>query len=152
MKKLIAFLLSVCMVSAFAVPAFADANSDYIAAVKAYQAQVAAKEAAYTAAVQSAAKQAQAKADAEVAAVIAAGQAAQAKADAEVSAVIAAAQMSRIVIKSVNCAKKRRKGPFFFLRRSSFLPYVFKRFSASSAESPHSFVWSAERDSSADNV
>ena len=60
MKKLLAFLLSVCMVSAFAVPAFADANSDYIAAVKAYQAQVAAKEAAYTAAVQAAAQQAQA--------------------------------------------------------------------------------------------
>ncbi len=35
----------VCMVSAFAVPVFADANSDYIAAVKAYQAQIAAKEA-----------------------------------------------------------------------------------------------------------
>ena len=33
MKKLLAFLLSVCMVSAFSVTAFADANSDYIAAV-----------------------------------------------------------------------------------------------------------------------
>ncbi|WP_298732153.1 hypothetical protein [uncultured Subdoligranulum sp.] len=58
MKKLLAFLLSVCMVTVFAVPAFADANSDYIAAVKAYQAQIAAQEAAYTAAVQTAAKQA----------------------------------------------------------------------------------------------
>ena len=51
MKKLLAILISLCMVSAFAVPVFADANSDYIAAVKAYQAQIAAKEAAYTAAV-----------------------------------------------------------------------------------------------------
>ena len=50
-KKLLAILISLCMVSAFAVPVFADANSDYIAAVKAYQAQIAAKEAAYTAAV-----------------------------------------------------------------------------------------------------
>lgn len=95
MKKLLAFLLSVCMVSAFAVPAFADANSDYIAAVKAYQAQVAAKEAAYTAAVQAAAQQAQAKADAECLAVIAAGKAAQAKADAEVAAVIAAGKATQ---------------------------------------------------------
>ena len=47
MKKLLAFLLSVCMVSAFSVTAFADANSDYIAAVQAYQAQIAAKESAY---------------------------------------------------------------------------------------------------------
>ena len=46
MKKLLAILISLCMVSAFAVPVFADANSDYIAAVKAYQAQIAAKEAA----------------------------------------------------------------------------------------------------------
>ena len=45
MKKLLAILISLCMVSAFAVPVFADANSDYIAAVKAYQAQIAAKEA-----------------------------------------------------------------------------------------------------------
>ena len=37
MKKLLAILISLCMVSAFAVPVFADANSDYIAAVKAYQ-------------------------------------------------------------------------------------------------------------------
>ena len=51
MKKLLAVLISLCMVSAFAVPVFADANSDYIAAVKAYQAQIAAKEAAYVAAV-----------------------------------------------------------------------------------------------------
>ncbi len=39
MKKLLAILISLCMVSAFAVPVFADANSDYIAAVKAYQAR-----------------------------------------------------------------------------------------------------------------
>ena len=32
MKKLLAILISLCMVSAFAVPVFADANSDYIAA------------------------------------------------------------------------------------------------------------------------
>ena len=51
MKKLLAILIFLCMVSAFAVPVFADANSEYIAAVKAYQAQIAAKEAAYTAAV-----------------------------------------------------------------------------------------------------
>mgnify|MGYP003265603458 CR=1 FL=1 len=38
MKKLLAILISLCMVSAFAVPVFADANSDYIAAVKDYQA------------------------------------------------------------------------------------------------------------------
>lgn len=64
MKKLLAILISLCMVSAFAVPVFADANSDYIAAVKAYQAQ----------------------ADARVAAVIAAGKATQAKADAREAA------------------------------------------------------------------
>ena len=34
MKKLLAILISLCMVSSFAVPVFADANSDYIAAVK----------------------------------------------------------------------------------------------------------------------
>lgn len=50
MKKFLAVLISLCMVSLLAVPVFADANSDYIAAVKAYQAQIAAKEAAYTAA------------------------------------------------------------------------------------------------------
>ena len=49
MKKFLAVLISLCMVSLLAVPVFADANSDYIAAVKAYQAQIAAKEAAYTA-------------------------------------------------------------------------------------------------------
>jgi len=61
MKKLLAILISLCMVSAFAVPVFADANSDYIAAVKAYQAQIAAKEAAYTAAVDAYSKNAKAK-------------------------------------------------------------------------------------------
>ncbi len=68
MKKLLAILISLCMVSAFAVPVFADANSDYIAAVKAYQAQIAAKEAAYTAAVDAYSKNAKAKADAREAA------------------------------------------------------------------------------------
>ena len=68
MKKLLAVLISLCMVSAFAVPVFADANSDYIAAVKAYQAQIAAKEAAYVAAVDAYSKNAKAKADADSAA------------------------------------------------------------------------------------
>ena len=35
MKKFLAVLISLCMVSLLAVPVFADANSDYIAAVKA---------------------------------------------------------------------------------------------------------------------
>ena len=64
MKKLLAILISLCMVSAFAVPVFADANSDYIAAVKAYQAQIAAKEAAYKATVEDKNKIAKAKAEA----------------------------------------------------------------------------------------
>ena len=51
MKKLFSALLAICMVCMFAVPVFADANDDYIAAVKAYQQEIAAKEAAYTAAV-----------------------------------------------------------------------------------------------------
>ena len=51
MKKLLSALLAICMVCMFAVPVFADANDDYIAAVKAYQQEIAAKEAAYTAAV-----------------------------------------------------------------------------------------------------
>lgn len=84
MKKLLAILISLCMVSAFAVPVFADANSDYIAAVKAYQAQIAAKEAAYTAAVDAYSKNAKAKADADSAAILKAAKAAQAKADATV--------------------------------------------------------------------
>ena len=70
MKKLLAILISLCMVSAFAVPVFADANSDYIAAVKAYQAQIAAKEAAYTAAVDAYSKNAKAKANADSAAIL----------------------------------------------------------------------------------
>ena len=78
MKKLLAILISLCMVSAFAVPVFADANSDYIAAVKAYQAQIAAKEAAYTAAVDAYSKNAKAKADADSAAILKAAKAAQA--------------------------------------------------------------------------
>ena len=79
MKKLLAVLISLCMVSAFAVPVFADANSDYIAAVKAYQAQIAAKEAAYVAAVDAYSKNANAKADADSAAILKAARAAQAK-------------------------------------------------------------------------
>ena len=79
MKKLLAILISLCMVSAFAVPVFADANSDYIAAVKAYQAQIAAKEAAYTAAVDAYSKNAKAKADADSAAILKAAKAAQAR-------------------------------------------------------------------------
>ena len=51
MKKLLSALLAICMVCMFAVPVFADANDDYIAAVKAYQQEIAANEAAYTAAV-----------------------------------------------------------------------------------------------------
>ena len=70
MKKFLAVLISLCMVSLLAVPVFADANSDYIAAVKAYQAQIAAKEAAYTAAVDAYAKNAKAKADADSAAIL----------------------------------------------------------------------------------
>ena len=77
MKKLLAILISLCMVSAFAVPVFADANSDYIAAVKAYQAQIAAKEAAYTAAVDAYSKNAKAKADADSAAILKAAKAAR---------------------------------------------------------------------------
>ena len=34
MKKLLSALLAICMVCMFAVPVFADANDDYIAAVK----------------------------------------------------------------------------------------------------------------------
>ena len=78
MKKFLAVLISLCMVSLLAVPVFADANSDYIAAVKAYQAQIAAKEAAYTAAVDAYAKNAKAKADADSAAILKAAKAAQA--------------------------------------------------------------------------
>ena len=44
MKKLFSALLAICMVCMFAVPVFADANDDYIAAVKAYQQEIAAKE------------------------------------------------------------------------------------------------------------
>ena len=62
MKKLFSALLAICMVCMFAVPVFADANDDYIAAVKAYQQEIAAKEAAYTAAVNAYSKQAKAKA------------------------------------------------------------------------------------------
>ena len=51
MKKLLSALLAICMVCMFAVPVFADANDDYIAAVKAYQQEIAAKEAAYADAV-----------------------------------------------------------------------------------------------------
>ena len=65
MKKLLSALLAICMVCMFAVPVFADANDDYIAAVKAYQQEIAAKEAAYTAAVNAYSKQAKAKADAD---------------------------------------------------------------------------------------
>ena len=95
MKKLLAILISLCMVSAFAVPVFADANSDYIAAVKAYQAQIAAKEAAYTAAVDAYSKNAKAKADADSAAILKAAKAAQAKADADCLAVIAAGKAAQ---------------------------------------------------------
>ena len=95
MKKLLAVLISLCMVSAFAVPVFADANSDYIAAVKAYQAQIAAKEAAYVAAVDAYSKNAKAKADADSAAILKAARAAQAKADAECLAVIAAGKAAQ---------------------------------------------------------
>ena len=90
MKKLLSALLAICMVCMFAVPVFADANDDYIAAVKAYQQEIAAKEAAYTAAVNAYSKQAKAKADADSAAILKAAKAAQAKADAECLAVIAA--------------------------------------------------------------
>ena len=58
MKKLLSALLAICMVCMFAVPVFADANDDYIAAVKAYQQEIAAKEAAYVAAVDAYSKQA----------------------------------------------------------------------------------------------
>ena len=43
MKKLLSALLAICMVCMFAVPVFADANDDYIAAVKAYQQEIAGK-------------------------------------------------------------------------------------------------------------
>ena len=46
-RKLFASLLAVAMFCVLAIPAFADANSDYEAAVRAYQAQIAAQEAAY---------------------------------------------------------------------------------------------------------
>ena len=42
MKKFLAVLISLCMLSLRAVPVFADANSNYIA-LTAYQAQIAAK-------------------------------------------------------------------------------------------------------------
>ena len=80
MKKLLSALLAICMVCMFAVPVFADANDDYIAAVKAYQQEIAAKEAAYTAAVNAYSKQVKAKADADSAAILKAAKAAQAKA------------------------------------------------------------------------
>lgn len=79
MKKLFSALLAICMVCMFAVPVFADANDDYIAAVKAYQQEIAAKEAAYTAAVNAYSKQAKAKADADSAAILKAAKAAQAR-------------------------------------------------------------------------
>ncbi len=95
MKKLLSALLAICMVCMFAVPVFADANDDYIAAVKAYQQEIAAKEAAYTAAVNAYSKQAKAKADADSAAILKAAKAAQAKADAECLAVIAAGKAAQ---------------------------------------------------------
>lgn len=95
MKKLLSALLAICMVCMFAVPVFADANDDYIAAVKAYQQEIAAKEAAYTAAVNAYSKQAKAKADADSAAILKAARAAQAKADAECLAVIAAGKAAQ---------------------------------------------------------
>ena len=70
-------------------------NSDYIAAVKAYQAQVAAKRPPIPLPFRLLRRQAQAKADAECLAVIAAGKAAQAKADADVAAVIAAGKAAQ---------------------------------------------------------
>ena len=96
MKKLLSALLAICMVCMFAVPVFADANDDYIAAVKAYQQKIAAKEAAYTAAVNAYSKQAKAKADADSAAILKAAKAAQAKADAECLAVIAAGKAAHL--------------------------------------------------------
>ena len=96
MKKLLSALLAICMVCMFAVPVFADANDDYIAAVKAYQQEIAAKEAAYTAAVNAYSKQAKAKADADSAAILKAAKAAQAKADAECLAVIAAGKAAHL--------------------------------------------------------
>ena len=96
MKKLLSALLAICMVCMFTVPVFADANDDYIAAVKAYQQKIAAKEAAYTAAVNAYSKQAKAKADADSAAILKAAKAAQAKADAECLAVIAAGKAAHL--------------------------------------------------------
>ena len=85
MKKLFAALLAIAMFSVMAMPAFADANSDYLAAVKAYQNQIAAREEAYAAAVKTYQAQSAAKAKAEGEAIIAAGKAAAAakKAEAE---------------------------------------------------------------------
>ena len=62
MKKLFAALLAIAMFSVMALPAFADANSDYLAAVKAYQNQIAAREEAYAAAVKTYQAQSAAKA------------------------------------------------------------------------------------------
>ena len=58
-------------------------------------------------------------------------------------------QMSSTVIKSVNCARKRRTGPRFFLRRSSFLPNRLRRAEASSSDRPRSSVCRAASASSA---
>ena len=60
-RKLFASLLAVAMFCVLAIPAFADANSDYEAAVRAYQAQIAAREEAYAAAVKDYQAQAAAK-------------------------------------------------------------------------------------------
>ena len=64
-----------------------------------------------------------------------------------VTAVTAAAKMRRMVIKSLNCARKRRSGPRLFLRRNSFFPYFFSLAAASSSDSPLSSVASAAKTS-----
>ena len=48
----------------------------------------------------------------------------------------AAAHSSRMVMKSLNCAKKRRSAPPFFLEGRTFAPFCAKRRAASSSVSP----------------
>ena len=103
MKKLLAILLSLCIVSVFAVPVFADANSDYLASIKAYQARIDAQNDAYKKFIAAEAARLQARADADNAAylksIAAQAAKAQAQTDAGTKAILAdaAARQARAV-------------------------------------------------------
>ena len=58
----------------------------------------------------------------------------------ETTAEITAANSKTMIIKSLNCSKKRASILFFSPSSSSFKPYSFRRFSASADVSPSSVV------------